>query len=120
MWRIRASFPAIAPLHSTRTRSGRCGRVRWENSQFRLIVSRALTRTRNDKSAPGVFPMTTAVDPQSFLTKPDAFRDVSRGNPKPFTLKSEDLVKARLTPETWRLEILSDGSADLEKPCKLD
>jgi DMSO/TMAO reductase YedYZ molybdopterin-dependent catalytic subunit len=54
-----------------------------------------------------------------FLTDPDAFRDVSRGNPKPFTLKGEDLVKARLTPATWRLEVVSDGSAQLERPRRL-
>src|SRR5712692_9674220 len=55
-----------------------------------------------------------------FLTNPDAFRDVSRGNPKPHSLKGDDLGKARLTRETWRLEIVSEGSTDLEKPCKLD
>jgi DMSO/TMAO reductase YedYZ molybdopterin-dependent catalytic subunit len=54
-----------------------------------------------------------------FLTKPDEFRDVSRGNPQPHKLKGEALVKARLTPETWRLEILSDGSTEVEKPRKL-
>src|SRR5438105_4636587 len=55
-----------------------------------------------------------------FLTKPEAFRDVSRGDPKPHSLKGEALVKARLTPETWRLEIVSDGSATLDKQFKLD
>src|SRR2546422_5899243 len=43
-----------------------------------------------------------------FLTPADKFRDVSRGNPKPYTLKGEALVRARLTPETWRLEITAD------------
>jgi DMSO/TMAO reductase YedYZ molybdopterin-dependent catalytic subunit len=57
---------------------------------------------------------------RTFLTDPQKFRDVSRGNPKPFTLKGDDLVKARLTPETWRLEIVSDGSATLAKQFKLD
>ena len=55
-----------------------------------------------------------------FLTRPEDFRDVSRGNPKPFTLKGEDLVKARLTPDSWRLEIVSDGSSQIEKPRKLE
>jgi len=59
-------------------------------------------------------------DPKPFLTKPDAFVDVSRGDPKPHTLKGDDLVKARLTPETWRLEILADPSATLGKQFKLD
>jgi DMSO/TMAO reductase YedYZ molybdopterin-dependent catalytic subunit len=57
---------------------------------------------------------------QKFLTDPEAFNDVSRGNPKPHTLKGDALVKARLTPETWRLEVVSDGSAQLERPRKLD
>jgi DMSO/TMAO reductase YedYZ molybdopterin-dependent catalytic subunit len=57
---------------------------------------------------------------RQFLTDPESFRDVSRGNPKPFTLKGDDLVKARLTPESWRLEIVSDGTTEIEKPRKLD
>ena len=42
------------------------------------------------------------------LTPSTDFVDVSRGSPKPHTLKGEALVKARLTPETWRLEIVAD------------
>ena len=57
---------------------------------------------------------------RSLLTSAEEFRDVSRGNPKPFTLKGDALVDARLTPETWRLEIVSDGSANLEKPRKIE
>jgi DMSO/TMAO reductase YedYZ molybdopterin-dependent catalytic subunit len=57
---------------------------------------------------------------RKFFTDADKFTDVSRGNPKPFTLKGEALVNARLTPESWRLEILSDGSTQVEKPKKLD
>jgi DMSO/TMAO reductase YedYZ molybdopterin-dependent catalytic subunit len=63
---------------------------------------------------------------KKFLTEPGQFRDVSRGNPPPHKLKGDDLVKARLTPETWRLEIVGDptpvsgGSAEIEKPRKLD
>jgi DMSO/TMAO reductase YedYZ molybdopterin-dependent catalytic subunit len=64
--------------------------------------------------------MPDPADQHPFLTKPDEFRDVSRGNPPPHTLKGHDLVKARLTPDTWRLEIVSDGSADIEKPRKVD
>jgi DMSO/TMAO reductase YedYZ molybdopterin-dependent catalytic subunit len=56
---------------------------------------------------------------KKYLTKPGEFRDVSRGIPRPHTLKGEALVKARLTPETWRLEIVSDGSSQLAKPRKL-
>jgi DMSO/TMAO reductase YedYZ molybdopterin-dependent catalytic subunit len=59
-------------------------------------------------------------DARTFLTGSEEFQDVSRGNPKPYKLKGDDLVKARLTPESWRLEIISDGSAQLERPRKLD
>ena len=55
-----------------------------------------------------------------FLTAASDFVDVSRGNPKPFTLKGEALSKARLTPETWRLEIIGDGSAEIARPRRLD
>jgi DMSO/TMAO reductase YedYZ molybdopterin-dependent catalytic subunit len=64
--------------------------------------------------------MNPTADQRAFLTKPDEFRDVSRGDPKPFTLKGDALVKARLTPETWRLEIVSDGSTVIEKPRRLE
>jgi DMSO/TMAO reductase YedYZ molybdopterin-dependent catalytic subunit len=55
-------------------------------------------------------------DKRGFLTNPPDFRDVSRGNPRPHTLKGEALVRARLTPETWRLEIVSDGSTQIATP----
>src|SRR5262249_19462285 len=57
---------------------------------------------------------------KQFLTKSAEFRDVSRGKPKPFTLTGDGLVKALLTPETWRLEIVSDGSTKIEKPRRLE
>jgi DMSO/TMAO reductase YedYZ molybdopterin-dependent catalytic subunit len=63
--------------------------------------------------------METTSSAKKFLTKPAEFRDVSRGNPKPHTIKGEALVKARLTPATWRLEIVSDGSTQIAKPRKL-
>src|SRR5262249_24091742 len=68
----------------------------------------------------GVVLMPSPTDPRPFLTDPEAFRDVSRGNPKPHSLKGDDLVKARLTPETWRLEIVGDASAEIPKPRKLE
>ncbi|WP_254510479.1 molybdopterin-dependent oxidoreductase [Anatilimnocola floriformis] len=50
-----------------------------------------------------------------FLTPADKFRDVSRGTPKPHSLVGEALVAAKLTPETWRLEITIDGPATPEQ-----
>lgn len=54
--------------------------------------------------------------PHPLLTPAEHFEDVSRGNPKPHTLTGEALVQARLTPETWRLEITTDPfTSDLVK-----
>jgi DMSO/TMAO reductase YedYZ molybdopterin-dependent catalytic subunit len=58
--------------------------------------------------------------PRPFLTEAGDFVDVSRGNPKPFTLRGEALAKARLTPETWRLEIVGDGSSEIARPSRLE
>jgi hypothetical protein len=71
--------------------------------------------------------MPSVVTSHPFLTPSDKFRDVSRGNPKPYTLKGEALIHARLTPETWRLEITADATpnptskdvAGLSKPLTL-
>jgi len=66
-----------------------------------------------------------AQDPETrprrpYLTNPLKFTDVSRGNPNPKTLKGEALVHARLTPETWRLEIVPDEKTEMERPLTLD
>jgi DMSO/TMAO reductase YedYZ molybdopterin-dependent catalytic subunit len=68
----------------------------------------------------GERPVPTTPEPRKFLTEAEGFGDVSRGNPKPYALQGEALVKARLTPQTWRLEIVSDSSAQLERPRRLE
>jgi DMSO/TMAO reductase YedYZ molybdopterin-dependent catalytic subunit len=55
-----------------------------------------------------------------YLTAARDFIDVSRGNPKPYTLKGEALARARLTPDTWRLEIVGDGSSEVARPRRLE
>src|SRR5690242_12891090 len=64
------------------------------------LVTSALAADRPASASP------TALHP--FLTPAADFQDVSRGNPKPFTLQGEALSAARLTPETWRLQITAD------------
>ncbi len=61
-------------------------------------------------------------DPAStkYLTNADDFYNVSRGRPQPYMLQGDDLIKARLTPETWRLEIVSDGVAKIARPRQLE
>ena len=63
-----------------------------------------------------------------FLTPDAEFEDVSRGTPEPHSLKGAAQAAARLTPETWRLEITADpfveephtkAAATLEKPLTL-
>ena len=55
-----------------------------------------------------------------FLTDPDKFTDVSRGNPVPHTLKGEALARARLTADTWRLEITAEGGTKIDRSLSLD
>jgi DMSO/TMAO reductase YedYZ molybdopterin-dependent catalytic subunit len=50
----------------------------------------------------------SAPAPHPLLTKAGDFADVSRGNPKPFTLAGDALGQARLTAGTWRLEVVTD------------
>ena len=65
---------------------------------------------------------------RSFLTPADDFEDVSRGTPKPHTLTGEALRQAKLTPDTWSLEIRADEQtnaivtqkAQLAQPVTLD
>ena len=69
--------------------------------------------------AGSVSPSAAAADDlpsRPFLTPADEFTDVSRGTPIPHTLSVDALVKARLTPETWRLEIVAEGGATIPKP----
>ena len=58
--------------------------------------------------------------PRTYLTNPPGFVDVSRGNPRPHTLKGDALVAARLTPATWRLEIVSDGTTEVANARTID
>lgn len=43
-----------------------------------------------------------------YLTAQEMFGTVERGDPLPYTLAPERLAKAGLTPETWRLNVVSD------------
>ncbi|WP_395092327.1 molybdopterin-dependent oxidoreductase [Armatimonas sp.] len=58
--------------------------------------------------------------PRGVLTPADKFGNVARGNPVPHTLRGDALIQARLTPETWRLEIVAEGGAKIAQPVTLD
>lgn len=57
-------------------------------------------------------------DLETWLTKPDDFRDVSRGNPKPHSLDEAKRQEVGLTRDTWKLEVVSDpeNKAQLNSP----
>jgi len=77
---------------------------------LRLGLAGPLLRGLGAQEAPPQEPQ------RPYLTKALSFGDVSRGKPNPKTLKGEALVKARLTPETWRLEIVADEKSEVEHP----
>ena len=52
---------------------------------------------------------------ETWLTNPDDFRDVSRGNPIPHTLPEDKRKQVGLTRDTWKLEVISDP----EDPARL-
>ena len=55
------------------------------------------------------------------LTAALDFEDVSRGHPKPYDLTGAAVEAARLTPQTWRLEIVADPTTDepVKEPASL-
>jgi DMSO/TMAO reductase YedYZ molybdopterin-dependent catalytic subunit len=57
--------------------------------------------------------------PRRFLTPAKEFGNVSRGDPLAYDLKPDALIKARLTPETWRLEVSAEDKAEIEKPLRI-
>jgi len=59
---------------------------------------------------------------ESWLTRQDDFRDVSRGNPLPHQLSESTRQDVGLTRESWRLEVVSDPSepAKLRSPLTLN
>jgi DMSO/TMAO reductase YedYZ molybdopterin-dependent catalytic subunit len=55
---------------------------------------------------------------ETWLTKPDDFRNVSRGNPKPDTFDEAKRKELGLTRDTWKLEVVADpeNKARLRNP----
>ncbi|MBA4066810.1 MAG: hypothetical protein C0501_24500 [Isosphaera sp.] len=87
---------------------------------LRLGVAAGLAAAPAGRATAADPPPDPHTPPREFLTRPKDFEDVSRGNPVPHTLKGDALVKARLTPETWRLEVVAEEPATVDKPLTLD
>ena len=74
------------------------------------------------EAAPQTNPHTLAVQlSHPLITPADDFQDVSRGDPRPFTLQGQALIDARLTADTWRLEITADKTliAPVKQPAEI-
>lgn len=65
-------------------------------------------------------PSTATASSRPFLTEAKDFQDVSRGKPVPHSLKGDALVEARLTPQAWRLDIVAEGKAHIDRPCTIE
>jgi DMSO/TMAO reductase YedYZ molybdopterin-dependent catalytic subunit len=61
-----------------------------------------------------------SLPPRPFLTPGKDFNDVSRGDPIPHKLKGDALVKARLTPDTWRLEVVAEDKVTIDKALTIE
>jgi DMSO/TMAO reductase YedYZ molybdopterin-dependent catalytic subunit len=87
---------------------------------FRLgAAALALGASAPARAAAGTgAPESPEVPNRPFLTPAERFRDVSRGNPVPHKLQGEALVKARLTAETWNLEVTAEGKAQVSRPLR--
>ncbi|MEC9092965.1 MAG: molybdopterin-dependent oxidoreductase [Planctomycetota bacterium] len=73
----------------------------------------ACSLSNTSQAGPGEPPSSSSVLTETpCLTDARHFYTVARGNPKPHTLTGEDLVRARMTPESWRLEIATDNQTD--------
>ena len=88
--------------------------VRTSSALATLALASGISPSANAAAAPSSAPPKPAAPatPRPFLTPADKFRDVSRGTPKPHSLTGDALIQARLTPETWRLEITADTPAN--------
>ncbi|HEU5117904.1 MAG TPA: molybdopterin-dependent oxidoreductase, partial [Isosphaeraceae bacterium] len=98
-------------------------RRRFLEASAALGLSAALVRrqeARGEGPASTDIPGSLPGPSRPMLTKAADFTEVSRGNPRPFRLEGQALEEARLTAETWRLEVVPDDSAQVEHPARLD
>ena len=80
--------------------------VRTTSALTASAIVGGLAGSTSTAGEPELKPMCISFAP--LLTPAEDFYDVSRGTPRPFTLTGDALAQARLTPETWRLEIVAD------------
>lgn len=64
-----------------------------------------------DSPVTGEPALADALSKLQFLTRPDDFGTVERGNPLPYKHPPEKLAEIGLTRETWKLEVVADSEA---------
>ena len=70
------------------------------------------TAADSDEARPAA--LQALVDQLEYLTLPEKFGTVERGNPLPYKLPSGKLKAAGLTRESWRLEVIADPDSNSE------
>lgn len=76
----------------------------------------------NENEAVGKDALAAAIGKLEYLTLPDAFGTVERGDPLPYTHPPEKLREIGLVRETWTLEVVGDPAAPpkIESPLSRD
>jgi DMSO/TMAO reductase YedYZ molybdopterin-dependent catalytic subunit len=86
--------------------------LRWGGAGFAALQTLPLFAHPGDEGEP----LEQAIDDlPPWLTDPNDFQDVSRGNPKPHSLSDEKNREVGLTRDSWRLQVI----ADPENPARL-
>jgi DMSO/TMAO reductase YedYZ molybdopterin-dependent catalytic subunit len=91
-----------------------------------LLPAYLIGNPRSAQAAAGALPaldklpkeLHKAVKELEYLTKQEDFTDVSRGKPVPHSLPDEKKKEVGLTPDTWKVQVLSDPQhkADIANP----
>ncbi len=87
------------------------------------LAGKSMSQAADTSNVSASKSQTGPVCPFPHLTPTEDFYTVARGNPKPHTLTGQALEDARMTPETWRLEITADPYVEdpiIKLPGKID
>ncbi len=80
-----------------------------------VLANLAQLACSDDRRAPE---LQALIEELEYLTRPEEFETVERGDPLPYTLPPDQLLEAGLVREAWKLEVVADPANDavLENP----
>jgi len=87
------------------------------------LAGKSMSQAADTSNVSASKSQTGSVCPFPHLTPVEDFYTVARGNPKPHTLTGQALKDARMTPDTWRLEMTADPYVEdpiIKLPAKID